>query len=133
MSVLIDLIADNASYHGCSRGNSWDNLTSNHLCLVAIGLGDLVVAGAQVRACCDEIDMEVAIIIFFEVSWLELRGIKISCRAFERLKKLSNGWLIVIGASVHLRSWTSSSLSLLSFFRCLNIDNFTHVLGRWKL
>jgi len=72
LRVLINLVADNTSDHGCSRCNSWDDLTGNHLCLVAISLGDLIVAGTQVWASCNEINVEVAVIILLKVSRFEL-------------------------------------------------------------
>jgi hypothetical protein len=71
LSVLIDFVTDNTGDHGSGGGNGWDNLASNHLRLIAIGLSDLVVAGAQVRASRNEIDMEVGVIILFKVSRLE--------------------------------------------------------------
>ena len=46
LRVLVDLVADNTSDHGRGRSDSWDNLTGNHLSLVAVTLSDLVVTGS---------------------------------------------------------------------------------------
>ena len=48
LCVLVNFVADDASDHGSSRGDGGNNLAGNHFCLVAVALGDFVVAGAQV-------------------------------------------------------------------------------------
>jgi len=68
LSVLVDLIGDNTSDHGCGGGNGRDDLASNHLHLVALAFSNLVIAGSQVRASCDEVDVEVLVVIFLKVS-----------------------------------------------------------------
>jgi len=46
LRVLVDLVADNTSDHGRGRSDGWNNLTGNHLSLVAVTLSDLVVTGS---------------------------------------------------------------------------------------
>lgn len=48
LGILIDLVADDTSDHSCSRGNSGNDLSSNHLCLIAVALCDLVVTGTKI-------------------------------------------------------------------------------------
>ena len=48
LCVLVNLIADNTSNHGSSRGNGRNNLAGNHFCLIAVALSDFVVAGTEV-------------------------------------------------------------------------------------
>ena len=67
LRILVDLVADNTSDHGRGRSDGRDNLTGNHLSLVAVTLSDLIVAGSQIRAGCDEIDVEVGVVVLLEV------------------------------------------------------------------
>ena len=68
LRVLVNLIAHNTGDHGGCGGDGGNNLASNHLGLIAVTLSDLVVAGTQVRACRDKINVVVRVIILLEIS-----------------------------------------------------------------
>lgn len=67
LSILINLVANNTSDHSRRRCNRWDNFSSNHFGLVAVAFFDLVIAGTQVGASSDEVDMEVRVVVLLEV------------------------------------------------------------------
>lgn len=59
LDVLEELVADDTGDHSGGRGDGRDDLAGNHLGLVAVTLGDSIVASTEVGGCVDEVDVEV--------------------------------------------------------------------------
>lgn len=83
---LQELTRYHTSNHGGGSSYSWDNFTRYHFnlihsaqgprdlsgyYLIPISLVDLIVSSTQVGRGCNEVDMEVGIIILFELSWAD--------------------------------------------------------------
>ena len=86
------------SSHKCgSGGNGRDNLAGNELGLVAVGLLNLVVFGAKVAACRDEVDVMVRVIVLLKVNRLKLEPSQLAWlwKGFDKTVKL-----ILIGGDV---------------------------------
>jgi len=64
----VNLSSDSSSNASSSCGNSRDDITRDHLSLVAVGFSDLVVPSSEVGAGMDEVNVEVGIIILLKVS-----------------------------------------------------------------
>ena len=127
LSVLEDLVADNTSDHGRGRGDGGDDLSSDHLGLVAVALRDLVIAGTEVGAGVDEVDVEVRVVVLLEVGRRK-RLVRDGCRAHRQIaEKLGDDQIIVVIIRDGLRGWCARSLALLSLFRSLNNDDFLDV------
>jgi len=67
LDELEDFSSDGTGDHGSGGGDGWDDLSSNHLSLLFVRNWDLIIGGSQVGTGVDEGDMEVVIIIFFEL------------------------------------------------------------------
>lgn len=68
MLYLVKLKADQSSNKRGSGCDSWNDLASDKLCLVTISRSDTIVYSTQVGCSSDEIDVEIAIIVFLEFS-----------------------------------------------------------------
>lgn len=68
---LVELEADKADSESGGGGNCRDNLASNELGLVAVRLGDLVVASTEVGRGGDEVDVVVGVVVLLKVARLE--------------------------------------------------------------
>ena len=128
LDELEDLIADNTSDHGSGGGDGRDDLTSDHLSLVAVALSDGVVAGTKVGTSVDEINVEVGVIILLEVSRHKLA--ETLAEGSERLEGRSNGRLIIVRLGRAGRGGAASSLTLLLLLRSLDCDGLAYVLRR---
>ena len=130
LSVLVNLVADNASDHGSGRGDGRNNFAGNHFCLIAVTLSDLVVASAKVRTCGDKVNVEVRVIVLLEIC----SGQSVSLNALsgnaEVGEQLSNDRLVVISIiGSGLRCRKSSSFAFLGLFWRFNSNSLLHVLS----
>mmetsp|Transcript_20980 Transcript_20980/g.25786 ORF Transcript_20980/g.25786 Transcript_20980/m.25786 type:complete len:289 (-) Transcript_20980:2427-3293(-) len=128
LDVLVDLVADHASDHGSGGRDGGNDLTSNHLGLVAVALSDLVVAGTEVSAGIDEIDVVVGVVILLEVSRGQLAGEGLLGNA-KVVKELSDDGLVVVVTGGGSRCGSASSLALLGLLRGLDGDDLADVIN----
>lgn len=128
---LVNLVADNTSDHGGGGGDGRDDLTCNHLGLVAIALGDLVVAGAKIGSSIDEINVEVIVIILLEIGWHKssLDGLLANLKLLEQL---SNDRLVIVIGSGATRCGSSGLLASFLLLRGLDSDHLTLIFLGWK-
>ena len=129
LGVLKDFVAHNTGNHSGCRGNSGNNLTCNHLGLVAVALCNLVIAGSQAGRSRDEVDVEVIVVILLEVGGEQ--RVTSDTRDTQVSEKLSNnGFVIVVSCGVLLRCGLSLSLTLFGLFGGLHSDNFLDIFLR---
>jgi hypothetical protein len=62
---------DGTRNHSSSRSNSRNNSSSNHFGLAQVALGNFVVSGTQDSDSVNVVNVEVSLVIFFELSWLD--------------------------------------------------------------
>jgi hypothetical protein len=67
LDELEDFSSNGTGDHSSGCGDSWDDLTSNHLGLLLVRNWNLIVCGSQIGASVNESNMEVVIIIFLEL------------------------------------------------------------------
>lgn len=67
MSYLVELKANQTGNKCCGGCNSWNDLSSNKLGLVAISRSNTVVDGTQIGCGGDEINVEVGVIVFLKL------------------------------------------------------------------
>ena len=127
LSVLVDLVGDNAGDHGGGRGDGRNDLASDHLSLVAVALSDGIVASTKVGAGVDEVNVEVGVIILLEVGGQELAGV---CAAnAQTFEERSDDRLIIIVVDGASGGRAASRLAFLGLLRSLHGNNLAHVLG----
>ena len=121
---LEDFICDRSRDHCSSRGNCRNDLASNQLRLMEVGLTDLVVTGPKVRRCSDEGDVVVRVIILLKISGSDLVCGHAELQLCELLNQIFNIFFVVHARGLHmlLRSRRASGFSCLSFLRSLNLD-----------
>jgi hypothetical protein len=128
LDVFEDFVAYDAGDHSSGGCNGRDDLTSDHLGLVAVAFRDGVVASAKVGASVNEVNMEVCVVILLKIS-----GYKVTSQAgssnLQLFKKSSDDWLIIVIASGASWGRTSSRLTFLCFFGSLNGDYLADILG----
>ena len=67
--VLVDLEADCSYDHGRGGGDGWNDLACDDFDFVSWGFLDLVVSCSQVGTSGHEVDVAVAVVVFFEFDW----------------------------------------------------------------
>ena len=132
LSELEDLAADKSRDHGSSGGDCGNDSTSEHLGLVAIAFFDSVVAGTKVGDSVDEVDVEVLVIVLFEVSWHERLSSQACTCSLDACTQLNNDSLVVC---LFNRSCLLVLLAILLFLVIkLNLDALLDVLhGRERV
>jgi len=101
LNMLVNLSSYASSDCGSSRGNGWDDVSSNHFCLVTGCLWNLIVSGSKSSTSVNEIYVEVFVIILFESNGFKLN-------VFDRFRR-----------EVNFRKKFSDFSGIL-FRRCLN-------------
>ena len=95
---------------------------------MSVTVGDLVISGSKIGSCVDEINMEVAIIILFELSWLELVLLYRTLNLFQCTENLIDDFFI-LWISWLILWWLV--LLILLFFWSLHFDLLRNV--GWNL
>lgn len=127
LGELKDLIADNTSDHGGSGCDGRDDLASDHLGLVAVALVNFIITSTKIRACVDEVDVEILIVIFLEVGGNKGVAWQRGSGNAERVEQLNNDGLIIVAFNWGCGCGTASSLTFLNLFRGLHYDDFLDV------
>ncbi len=113
--------ADNSSDHGGSRGDGGDNFSGDHLGLAVVTFVDLVVACSEAGDSMDEVNVEICVIIFFELCALDLSFADNLGVVGKQIMKFSELTFIVFRTRL-LGCGLFSFLSCLLLFRCLNFN-----------
>lgn len=67
----VNISSDKAGNAGCGGGDGRDDVSRDHLGLVAVSSHNMVVGGSQVGASHDEVDVEVSVVILLKISRLK--------------------------------------------------------------
>ena len=110
---------DRSSYHSRGSRDGWDNLACNHLSLMSVTVGDLVVRGSQVCTRVYEVNMKVGVIVLLKLSWSEIVLFDGSFDFLKNLQKLFD-FLFVLWSRYFWRCIVVVALCFLLFW---GLDN----------
>lgn len=118
--------ADYSGDHCGSRGDGGDNFAGDHLGLAVVAFVDLVVACSEAGDSVDEVNVEICVIIFFELCALDLSFANNLGVVGKQIMNFSELTFIVFRTRL-LGCWLFSFLSCLLLFRCLNFNLLRNV------
>lgn len=102
LDKFVHLSSNAASDHGGCGSDGRDDLSSNHLGLLLVALVDSVVASAEVGSSMNEVDVEVGVIILFELDGMEILASDSDVVDLELSEKCLQGVLILRSSGLRL-------------------------------